>query len=109
VAIFQRDSLSTHTALLLHVKLAWLIGALGYCTVSEVKLVLQISEATWDSELAGCVTSADALVDGLLSREGLTVPSPTPQVIFDAAKFFAAWYFRRRREELDEDKSQERA
>jgi hypothetical protein len=75
-----------------------LFGYLGYCTVSDVKLVLRISEATWDSELAACVASADALVDGLLAREGLTVPSPTPQVIVDAAKFFAAWDFRRRRD-----------
>jgi hypothetical protein len=75
-----------------------MLGALGYCTVNEVKLVLQTTEATWDSELAGCVTSATALVDGLLAREGLTVPSPTPQIITDAAKFFAAWDFRRRRD-----------
>jgi hypothetical protein len=71
---------------------------LGYCTVSEVKLVLQINEATWDSELTACVTSAHAIVDGLLAREGLTVPSPAPQVIVDASKFFAAWDFRRRRD-----------
>ncbi|MCW4044812.1 MAG: hypothetical protein NWE94_04770 [Candidatus Bathyarchaeota archaeon] len=97
-SIFSRDYLSTHTVLLLRVELAWLFGALGYCAVSEVKLVLQISEATWDSELTACVTSASALVDGLLAREGLIVPSPTPQVIVDAAKFFAAWDFRRRRD-----------
>jgi hypothetical protein len=75
-----------------------MLGALGYCTVSEVKLLLQVNEATWDSELAACVTSATALVDGLLAREGLTVPSPTPQMIVDASKFFAAWDFRRRRD-----------
>ena len=47
----------------------------------------QINEAPWDSELTACVASTSTLVDGLLAREGLTVLSPTPQVIVDAAKF----------------------
>jgi hypothetical protein len=71
---------------------------LNYCTVENVKAVLQISEDKWDSELAECVTSASALLDGLLAREGLIVASPTPQIIIDASKFLAAWDFRRRRD-----------
>lgn len=71
---------------------------MGYCTVDNVKVVLQISEVTWDSELAECITSACALVDGFLSCEGLVVPSVVPQVLIDATKFFAAWDFRRRRD-----------
>jgi hypothetical protein len=71
---------------------------LDYCAVANVKAVLQISEDKWDSELSECITSASALVDGLLSREGLTVPSVVPQVLADATKYFAAWDFRRRRD-----------
>ncbi len=71
---------------------------MGYCTVESVKAVLQISEDKWDSELSECVASACALVDGFLAREGLAPPSVVPQVLVDAAKFFAAWDFRRRRD-----------
>lgn len=71
---------------------------MDYCTVENVKAILQITEDKWNSELSECVTSASALVDGLLAREGLTVPSPTPQIIEDTAKYFAAWDFRRRRD-----------
>jgi hypothetical protein len=71
---------------------------LDYCTVGNVKAVLQLSEDKWDSELSECITSASALVDGFLSREGLTVPSVVPQILTDAAKYFAAWDFRRRRD-----------
>lgn len=71
---------------------------MDYCAVANVKAVLQISEDKWDSELSECITSASALVDGLLSREGLTVPSVVPQVLADATKYFAAWDFRRRRD-----------
>jgi hypothetical protein len=69
-----------------------------YCTVDNVKAVLQIGEDKWDSELSECVTSASAIVDGFLSCEGLAVPSPVPQILADAAKFFGAWDFRRRRD-----------
>lgn len=71
---------------------------MDYCTVDNAKAVLQISDDKWDSELSECVTSASALVDGFLSREGLTMPSPVPQILVDAAKYFAAWDFRRRRD-----------
>jgi len=71
---------------------------LDYCTIENVKAILQISEDKWDSELAECVTSASALLDGLIAREGLTLPSSTPQIVVDATKFFAAWDFRRRRD-----------
>ena len=71
---------------------------MDYCTADNVKAVLQISEDKWDSELSECIASASSLVDGFLSREGLAVPSPIPQILVDAAKFFAAWDFRRRRD-----------
>jgi hypothetical protein len=51
---------------------------LDYCTVDNVKAVLQIGDDNWDSELSECVTSASALVDGFLSREGLSMPYPAP-------------------------------
>lgn len=71
---------------------------MDYCTSDNVKAVLQIGDDKWDSELSECVTSASALVDGLLSHEGLAVPSPVPQILIDSAKYFAAWDFRRRRD-----------
>jgi hypothetical protein len=73
---------------------------MGYCEVDAVKLVLQIpyETETYDEELAGCVISADALVDSLLKQRGLSVPSPTPQNVVDASVYFSAWLFRRRRD-----------
>jgi hypothetical protein len=69
-----------------------------YCTPTETKLVLQITESTWDTEITNCITSADALIDSLLKYHGLTVPVSTPQNIKDTSAHFAAWLFRRRRD-----------
>ena len=71
-----------------------------YCTVAKVKEVLQIDaeDGTYDTEIWGCVTSADALIDSLLKQKGSAVPESTPQNIADASKYFAAWLFRRRRD-----------
>ena len=71
-----------------------------YCTVADVKPVLQIAadDETYDDELEDCVTSASALIDGLLKKEDLTVPAVVPQLIEDATKYFAAWLFRRPRD-----------
>jgi hypothetical protein len=71
---------------------------MAYCTAAQVKTVLQITEVTWDTEIADCITSADALVDSLLKYHDLTVPASTPQNIKDASAHFAAWLFRRRRD-----------
>jgi hypothetical protein len=38
-----------------------------YCTVENLKAVLQVNENKWDIELAECVTSATVLVGGLLA------------------------------------------
>lgn len=70
---------------------------MDYCSIGNVKVVLQIGEDMWDSELAESVTSAGALLDGFLCREGLAVPLVVPQVLVDNANFFAAWDFRRHR------------
>jgi hypothetical protein len=69
----------------------------NYCTADNVKDVLQIdlSETKYDSQLADCIVSASALVDGLLKPKQLSVPAVVPQLIKDATKFFAAWMFRR--------------
>ena len=66
-------------------------------TMADVKGPLQIdlAETKYDSQLADCVTSGSALVDGLLKPKRLTVPAVVPQLIKDASKFFAAWMFRR--------------
>ena len=71
-----------------------------YCTVADVKIILVIdaAETSEDAELAGCVTSGSSLVDGLLKINGLTVPVLVPELIKSAAKNFAAWEYRRRRE-----------
>lgn len=72
---------------------------MDYCTVADVKPILVIeAETSEDTELAGCVTSGSSLVDGLLKVNGLAVPLVVPQLVKDAAKFFAAWEYRRRRD-----------
>ena len=73
---------------------------MAYCTVSGVKTVLRIraDDLRFGAELEACVASADALVDGFLAREDLSVPSPVPQLVADASAHYAAWLFRRRRD-----------
>ena len=73
---------------------------MAYSTVAAVKLVLQIAadDLTFDTELEACIASADALIDGLLKKSGLTVPDPVPQIIADASAYFAAWLLRHRRD-----------
>ena len=69
----------------------------AYCSADDVKAVLQVdvAETKFDSQLADCVTSVSALVDGFLKPKELLVPVVVPQLIKDASKFFAAWMFRR--------------
>lgn len=69
-----------------------------YAVVASVKSILQIDVATYDTEIAACITSGDALVDSLLKAMTLTVPASAPQNIIDAANYFAAWAFRRKRD-----------
>ncbi len=68
-----------------------------YCTSDDVKDVLQIelAETKYNTQLAGCIVSGSALVDGFLKPKELSVPAVVPQLIKDATKFFAAWMFRR--------------
>jgi hypothetical protein len=70
---------------------------MNYCDVADVKGPLQIdlAETKYDSQLADCVTSGSAFVDGLLKPKRLVVPVVVPQLVRDASKFFAAWMFRR--------------
>ena len=70
---------------------------MDYCDKDDVKNVLQVelAETKHDAQLEACITSASALVDGLLKPKNLTVPAVVPQLIKDASKFFAAWMFRR--------------
>jgi hypothetical protein len=70
---------------------------MDYCDKDDVKVVLQVdlAETKYDSQLAECVLSAGALVDGFLKPHGLSVPVVVPQLVKDATKFFAAWVFRR--------------
>ena len=52
-----------------------------YGVAATVKDILVIASAvtTFDAEIAACITSSDALVEGMLARQGLTVSSSTPQ------------------------------
>jgi hypothetical protein len=70
---------------------------MDYCSLSDVKSVLQISiaETKYDVQLATCITSGSALVDSFLKVKTLSVPSVIPQLIVCSSKFFAAWEFRR--------------
>jgi hypothetical protein len=73
---------------------------MAYTSVASVKRILQISEGdtSLDAEIADVLPSGDALVDCLLKQKGLTVPSPVPQNVADAAAFFIAWMVRRPRD-----------
>jgi hypothetical protein len=70
---------------------------MDYCDADDVKGLLQIdlAETKFDAQLADCVSSGSALVDGFLKPKGLVVPVVVPQLVVDSAKFFAAWMFRR--------------
>ena len=70
---------------------------MNYCDVADVKgpLQLDLAETKYDSQLADCIISGSALVDGLLKPKKLTVPADVPQLIKDSSKYFAAWMFRR--------------
>ena len=72
---------------------------MAYASVADVKVLLQIPAeiTTYDTELTGCIESADAIIDSWLLEKGLAMPSPVPQNLEDASKYFAAWLFRRRR------------
>jgi hypothetical protein len=70
---------------------------MDYCDLADVKGVLQVNsaETKYDTQLATCITSGSALVDGFLKAKTLSVPSAVPKLIVCCSKFFAAWEFRR--------------
>jgi hypothetical protein len=78
---------------------------MAYSEADEVKTLLQIAseDTTYDTELAGCIASADALIDSLLEPHDLTVPASVPQNIKDASAHYAAWLFRKRRDPTGAD------
>ena len=69
-----------------------------YSEASDVMLILQTTDETLETEIEGCITSADALIDSELSKHDLTVPGTVPQNVEDASAHFAAWLFRHRRD-----------
>jgi len=82
--------------------MSWLVD---YCIVSDVKSVLHIdaAETSEDSEILECVVDGSDKVRNLLRQAGLPVPVPfdvseVPQSVRIAAKNFAAWEYRRRRD-----------
>ena len=70
---------------------------MDYCSLADLKGVLQVSlaETKYDTQLATCITSGSALVDGFLKAKTLRSPSVVPELVVCSAKFFAAWEFRR--------------
>lgn len=73
---------------------------MAYTTVAAVKKILQLDEGdtSLDAEIADALPTGDAYVYNLLKAEGLTVPSPVPQSVADAAAHLDAWIVRRRRD-----------
>lgn len=73
--------------------MTWLMD---YCDVVDVKGPLQIDleDTKFDAQLAVCVTGGSALVDGFLQVQGLSVPLFVPELVKQAAVYFAAWQFR---------------
>jgi len=71
---------------------------MAYSTVAEVKAILGITEATWDTEISGCITDADARINNKLSVYTSVPLDPVPQVINVASKNLAASLFRERRD-----------
>ena len=74
-----------------------MICLVSYCDVADVKgpLAIDTAETKFDSQLADCIISGSALVDGFLKPKKLLIPVLVPVLIRDASKFFAAWEFRR--------------
>lgn len=65
-----------------------------YCTVAQVKIALHFAESTYDAEILECIISASALIDSLVQMDDISVPTPVPRNITDAARHFAAYTFR---------------
>jgi len=72
---------------------------MAYSTVTQVKEVLGISEAAYDTEITNCITDADAWIDNKLKRYVATLPFPSvPATITITSKYRAAAFFRERRD-----------
>ena len=71
---------------------------MAYSEADDVLSILQTVDATLETEIEGCIVSADAFIDSELDKYGLTVPTAVPQVVKDASAHFAAWLFRHRRD-----------
>jgi hypothetical protein len=76
-----------------------------YCTVDDVKPLLRLerAESSEDQELTSCVVDSTDKVKNLLRQAKLSVPLPSdvsevPDSVRIAAKNFAAWKYRRRRD-----------
>jgi hypothetical protein len=68
-----------------------------YCTVEDIKEVLQDDSETYNTEIAGVIASSDAIVDALLAEkraEGFG----SAALQMEASRHFAAWLLRRRRD-----------
>jgi len=71
---------------------------MAYSTVAEVKEILSITEATWDTEISGCIADADARIDNKLFNHTAVPLTPVPAMIKIASKNLAASLFRERRD-----------
>ena len=72
---------------------------MAYSTPDQVKEVLGITEATWDTEITSCIADADARIDNKLRHFESSLPLlPVPTLISIVSKYFAAGLFRERRD-----------
>lgn len=70
-----------------------------YSTPTQVKEVLGITDATYDTEITACVVDADARIDNKLRNFESTFPlAPVPAQIAIVSKYLAAALFRERRD-----------
>jgi peptide deformylase len=69
-----------------------------YTTIELVKKELRIdaSDLTADEEIDQDISTASSMVDAMATAAGVTIASPTPAIIEQIARFFAAWLFRKR-------------
>jgi hypothetical protein len=68
----------------------------NYCTSDDVEAVLRETLAeSFDVLIARCISTGSGLVDLFLKVKGLLVPLVVPQIVLEAAAWFAAWEFRR--------------
>jgi hypothetical protein len=74
-------------------------GTGAYSTITDVKEVLRMKDPLTtlnEIEIENCIAEADLWIDGILTPKDVTVPSPVPDEINKASKYYAAYLFKSR-------------